>query len=235
MCSALVSGVDSSKNMQRKPRLVILLASMVIAGVAEADIVNGDFEDGLNGWSVESGEFAAVTDAAGNHWAMSQTGGRLRQGFDLPLGAQALTFRYFYHQTGSGGGSGPQDFLNFYLQDPDTLANLIPPPEGFEGFPLFLGQDHLGLYAFNPEYVSVTEPDDEWVRFVTVDLAHLPPQQSARLEFGSFEFDDGRDSRLAIDDVVVVVPEPASIMVLTFGALFVARSHRRRFLGHKLR
>lgn len=207
---------------------VLLVGVTCALPYARATIINGDFEDGLNGWSIESGTFVAAPDLTGNHFAVSSQGGRLRQVFDLPPGAQTLTFRYLYHQSGPGGGCCPFDFLNFYLLDPLTFDNLIPPAPGFELAALFLGQDHTGVYAANPDFVSVTGPDDDGLRYVNVHLAHLPSQQNVYLEFGSFEFDDGRDSLLAIDDVVVSVPDARAGLAIAILALLVTRRLPRR-------
>ncbi|HUU85491.1 MAG TPA: hypothetical protein VM243_18485 [Phycisphaerae bacterium] len=212
----------------RADRLTLVVVALLATPlIARGDVINGDFEDDLNGWSIESGSFGALPDYTGNHWAVSSTGGRLRQTFDLPPAALTLSFRYLYNQYGTGGGA-PPDFLNFYFMDPDTLENLIPPPEGLEDWIVFLGQDNTGLYAVNTDYVTVTDPDADGGRYVTIALTHLPPQQSARLEFGSFEFDDGQDSLLAVDDVLVTVPEPASAILLTLCTWPVCRRQRPR-------
>ena len=214
--------------MARESWLIVVLVFLIGATAAPAGIVNGDFEDGLTGWSVESGEFSAVADYTGNHWAISYFGGRLRQTFELPLGAMELSFRYVFSQTGPGGGGYLFDYINFFLCDPDTSESLIPPAEGFEGLPLFLGQDHMEIYAVNPEYVAVSDPDENGTRYVTISLTHLPPLQSAYIEFGLFEFDDGRDTLLAVDDVVVTIPEPGGAILLALGFVVVARRQHLR-------
>ena len=209
--------------MMRQFRLIAVLVILSGAAPASAGIVNGDFEDGLTGWSIMSGEFSAFADYTGNHWALSHYGGRLRQTFQMPLGAAELSFRYVFSQSGAGGGGPLVDYINFFLCDPATSESLIPPAEGFEGLPLYLGQDHREIYAVNPEYVTVGAPDENDARRVTLSLTHLPPLQNAYLEFGFMEYDDGRSTLLAVDDVVLTIPEPSGVVLLTFGLVSMAR------------
>ena len=187
--------------MARESWLVVVLVFLIGTPAAYAGVVNGDFEDGLAGWSVESGDFGAVVDYTGNHWALSHYGGRLRQTFEMPLDAMELSFRYIFSQTGPGGGGPLADYINFFLCAPGTSESLIPPADGFEGLPLFLGQDHMEIYAVNAEYVTVSDPDENETRYITISLAHLPPLQSAYIEFGMLDFDDDRSTLLAVDDV----------------------------------
>ena len=212
--------------MKRTSWLTVAFVILFGATLASAGIINGDFEDGLNGWSIESGEFSAFADYTGNHWALSHYGGRLRQTFQMPLGAAELSFRYVFSQSGEGGGGPLVDYINFFLCDSATSERLIPPAEGFEGLPLFLGQDHVEIYAVNPEYVTVSVPDENDTRYVTLSLAHVPPLQDAYLEFGFMEYDDGRSTLLAVDDVVITIPEPGGVVLLCTGLSVLAGGRR---------
>jgi hypothetical protein len=208
-------------------RFIGIIAVALLAPSTRADLINGNFENGLTGWTVDSGTWAAPVDNTGNHWAATLTGGLLWQSFTLPAGAQALSLRYGYGQSGPGGGSGWPDHINFYLLDAVSNANLIPPLPGEESAAAYLGQDWRGLYAVNPAYVTVTPPDADEIRHVTVSLTHVPAGQEVLVAFGSFEYaGDGRDSYLMVDDVSVTVPEPATLLMAALGAAALRRARR---------
>ncbi len=83
--------------------VMVLSACLPVCTALAAELVNGDFEDGLNGWTVEGSVTADVTPD--NDFALFQENAsgpksRIIQVFNIPAGVDTLTFTYLlsWHQ-----------------------------------------------------------------------------------------------------------------------------------------
>jgi hypothetical protein len=202
-----------------------IVALLATGAAARATIINGDFEDGLTGWTVVDGNWIVLPGSGGQHFAVSDVGGFIQQDFLIPAGAQTLELDYALIQSGPGGTQGPTDFVSMYLVDPGTADSLIPPAAGFEFTNLFLNETQNGVGAVNPDYVTITFGGGANPDHVSVDLSHLITGQAARIAFQfSDNLHDQLDSLLAVDNVLITVPEPGcGCLALLASALLLGR------------
>jgi hypothetical protein len=101
-------------------------------GARASGLVNGDFEDGLNGWTVEGSVTGSET--TGNDVAFFQENplgavSRIYQVFDLPAVPQTLTFKFY---------------MDWYLAS--------APPNSPDTWPHYEGMVELFLDAGGPVY-----------------------------------------------------------------------------------
>lgn len=195
---------------------IILLTCQV--SQAGFTIVNGDFSDGLNGWTVDSGN---VSDGGGfalfeEHPTLILS--TLFQEFTLPTGVQSLSFDVTLSAV-AGGVSDPFAFSDSFtasLLDPVTLDPLIANP----GFSDFYFQDNTG---FEDTIASVSG------NHITLDLFGLGLDGlDAALYFDLIGSDDGFLTSVSIDNVQVsVIPVPGALLLGSIGVGLVGWLRRR--------
>ena len=183
--------------------MVWCLAQPAVAG----DLINGDFEDGLSGWTTHG---PVSTVGIDDHWAYFQENPAgfttdLYQVFNLPSFPGELSFLYLLWAYG-GPSSGPPETLGVYVLDPDTLLPLLPVSLEEAVSVLNVGID--GNINYDPDVVTVTEPDEDGVRLVTVDLSSLPGGREVYLRYTLLSWGDEQTVWLAVDDVVVTGVQP---------------------------
>ena len=216
------------------------LAAFLVAVLSAAastraqSLVNGDFEDGLHGWTVDGA--VTVDETLDNDFAIFREDpqakkSRIYQVFNIPPLAQTASFRYLLlwseettpsasatnpdatggpryrtDLTTQGGtvAGFPNDSFSAFLLDPVTLTRLLPPlgepPMDFDDF---FFADNTGLIDSNGQYVSISEPDSDGIRTVTLDISSLPSGLSVRLEFGLAGGPDGLATIAILDDIVI--------------------------------
>lgn len=183
--------------------------------VASASLIeNGDFENGLNGWSTTNaigGGVDLVTEANGNHYARisdpSSFGFEwLAQDFYIPQNVDTInvTFRYNFDVIEDRS----------FFDDLATSTLLTVQSNVFNAIELLTS-------SFS------SNGDTGWVTFAgEYDVSQVwNTDPNAILKFGITEtwgglFRDKTDSAFYIDDVSVVassVPEPGSLMLMALG------------------
>ncbi len=195
----------------------VAACAFAFGGAAKAQIVNGDFEAGLTGWTT-TGSVIAAPVGAPLHSTVGfiSRAGMMWQTATLPPGTLTYSFQYAMLHLPNPGDSGPplNDSFNAFILDAATLESVIPPAPGFEGLPTFLIGQQSGLAAVNAAFVTVVEPDleNEMLGTVTVNLAALPGPLPAqvRVEFGVLNGNDGSRLDLLIDNVAITVPGAGS-------------------------
>jgi len=202
----------------------------VFATDVSAELVNGDFENGLTGWDV-SGDVHWLETPEGNGVAVFGDGlSWIQQEFAIPLGARTLSFLYVMHSAEGQPDTSPfQDTFNALLLDPVTGERLLPPPDEPPLSPAFFSYDREAGPSFDTDFVTLGDPDPDGVRLVTLDVSSLPPAQQALLHFQFLEEDDGYASLVGLDDVVITVPEPSAAFLAV--AAVGVHALRRRIAG----
>ena len=135
---------------------VVLVAAATTCSSSGDGLINGDFEDGLTGWTVE-GEVGIAT-AEGNNYALFQEnllGGvsRIFQVFDLPSRPGEISFRYnlswveFPREPQGGDEQQDASDPHTWTAEPDVAhyfpwqsavaadwVDPVPPPDSFSVF-----------------------------------------------------------------------------------------------------
>jgi len=201
--------------MERKPFCVVFALCIGVVvwfgqPTAEATVViNGDFSNGLNGWTVESGN---VSDGGG--YALfqehpTQILSTLKQEFALPdWSSMQLVFDVKMSAT-PGGVHDPfawPDAFTASLLDPATKDPLIANP----GRTDFFYMDNTGVLT--PATLTVR------LNLTGLDLG----SRNAALYFDLIGNDDGMLTSVNVDNVAVI-PEPTTLILIGFGALLATR------------
>ena len=213
----------------------VLSVAIVGAGSAHAYVVNGDFSNGLFGWTTEDllSDGSLVSPSASveelNGVAKLSTQGfadpgvrvvTLAQAFTIDSAAEALGFDIGFDRAGTDGSGivGLPDFLEVsWLDDWDF---------GFDRF--LLGVDVNGFYDPNTfDALILPSVGNGLFRFDTgiSDLAG----RSGTLYFDLIDFDDGFFSMGMVDNVGIAlasVPAPGTSLLLAMGLWIVLRRRR---------
>jgi hypothetical protein len=191
--------------------LVGLLAVCVPA--AASSIVNGDFSDGLTGWS-----HGGAVDVQGGQAVLGEDPPMIRtwleRSFVVPVDARRLSFRYEASRVADGTSGSPlPDAFVAYLLDPTSYVPLLAMP-GDLGF---FRVDGDGLALFDPALVTLVGD------YVALDLRSVASGTDALIAFDLLGANDGLDTEVRLDNVAVfagdLIPEP-----LTAGAFFLGIS-----------
>jgi len=202
-----------------------------MVGVVGATLItNGDFEDGLNGWTthgnvqiVDAGPFAAAQGMVGNYALLGKrtTDGKstLRQDFEV-IGLDELTISFNWaFDYWDNSASADDTFLSFLRQDGNPAYKIS-----------LLDLTTHGTKWWNPDtglaYGYYTD---------TIDISSYITDD-ARLIFRLIEESDsiwntGTASVAGIDNVVVSaapVPEPSTILLVGTGLLGIIGFGRKR-------
>lgn len=165
--------------------IAITLLSVWFSAAARADLLqNGGFEeigDPPPGWQVQ-GNVEIVPGYFGNHMARlneANSGGlsRIYQTFDIPASPAHLTFVYkmLSSPTPDPASPVPPDSFSAFLIDSNgaRLLGITDPPTFSKAF---LYQDSSGV-LLSSSYVTVTDPDEQGVCIVDLDLGSAPQKQ----------------------------------------------------------
>lgn len=199
---------------------LLLLWASALAGAN--GITNGDFSDGLNGWTVTSG---TVTDGGG-HALLAENAAvllsSLEQQFVMPEGISKLAFYYEMVSAVDPGEltGGPADAFIASLLDAGTLLPILSTP----GYPDFFYLADTGFMDFDPAIVTVSGG------LVTLDLTSvmaLIQGTQVILAFDLLGFYDGAATQVRVDNVALI-PEPATLTLLALGGLGLLHRRRRR-------
>lgn len=196
------------------PILAIGFVVSGLIGATYADLLNGNFDDGLNGWTVE-GDVSIATTAGGESFARFQENGvgarsRIQRTFDLPADPDVLSFRYQLTTSSQERTSkvAPDSFAVFLTAASDPQTRLVVPPSSDPDFSrAYYYADGDGVGLFDSQYVTVTDgPQGAWTT-VTLDVSGLAGSLSVHLEFALLTGDNDITTVLAIDDAYTTCPE----------------------------
>lgn len=210
---------------------MMLVAALVFggAGLAVAGPVNPSFEDGggsLTGWSTsgqagawEVVEAASATD--GDYWATGQAIAQttdlvnasttLSQEFDLPAATQSFSVDLARFKAGGDLASFEVKLAASGASDLVIWSDAVDPSPydiGFTDNPL------SGAHRFAVDSGALTELLGRTVTF------------SVYLEAAPGEFNP-TTSGMHVDNLVVTIPEPASLALLGLGGLMMVGRRRR--------
>lgn len=189
---------------------------------AEATVVvNGDFSDGLNSWTVESGN---VSDGGG--FALfeehpTEILSTLKQGFTLPDWSSMFLLFDVKMSATPGGAHDPfawPDAFTASLLDPVTKEPLIANPGRTDFFYI----DNTGVLT--PATLTVK------LNLTGLGLSG----RNAALYFDLIGSDDGMLTNIKVDNVEVI-PEPCSLLLWFVGAGtlgFLRRNNSQRLSNH---
>lgn len=201
-----------------------------------ADLMNGDFSSGLDGWTTEHLDSGGGTTSPSPHVqalagdAVLETQGAnsgitlvsLIQSLNIPTNAVALTFDVSFERVevdrDDAGGGFPDFFQGSYLDSLDASFDRVL----------------IVIDVNGPrDYTGVLTPLGGGKVRVATSLAGLRGR-SGDLFFDLFEDLDGFKSRATVDNVQITmvppsqVPEPASLALLLLAAPFAAARTRSR-------
>lgn len=193
---------------------VFCIVALAVNSTTAAPLDNGNFDGDLSGWSAE-GMVTVETTASGNNAAVlrevdpaanppTHAGGlsRIYQTFEIPAGAEWLSFRYRLFTNPYGDSVVPPDSFSAILVDPATGNRLILDPMSAPDFSNgLLYQDVRGELLFDPAFVDRIEmPDAEGLYTVIMNILALSDQDDipARIEFS---FANGDKRRLSFEVV----------------------------------
>ena len=212
----------------------IVSAFLLVTPQAQATILNGDFETGnLEGWTmqenymeVSNSNLVDCTPFGDEGYVATLLTGYtdygvyvsslLQENLTIADLAFELVFDYRIADIGpdpGGGGGGFLDQLSVsFLSDKGNIDPL-------------LAVDMDGI-TLEPLYVKSTENiGGGFVRVVT-DISLFAGASNTSIIFDLYDENDGRLTRVDVDNVNIIIPEPASILFTILGIVILHRSRR---------
>jgi hypothetical protein len=193
--------------------------------VVQADIINGNFDNGLIGWTTE-GDVSVVNGMAVLDTAESEFGAliSLNQQTGVIPGFSVLSFDFGF----SGGNPTPPpetfpDFLQISFFDSISDAPELNPG--------FVAIDPLGIYDLNPIGTLTPILNSNLLYHFSMDISGLAGREGV-LYFDLSNQDDAFDSKAYVDNVTITatVPEPATLLLQVSGLAGVLAFAKRRLL-----
>lgn len=196
--------------------IAMVCVSMILLSESppQAQMINGDFSDGLAGWHTEgdasiSSEGFAILRTGGIEGAYATSISR-----DFVTSGSMLTFRYYFDIVG-----------------PDEIKYPGFPSFGPDFFQLSLNAGENGTFDVSLAW----NPTGGFIPY-SMDISSIAPGTSVTLSFILFDEDDENLSMAAIDDIADSagpVPEPATLILLGGGlvGIFLYNTRRIRSLA----
>jgi hypothetical protein len=213
--------------------LALCLSLTLSVATASATVVsNGDFTNGLAGWTTSEETTSNVVTSPSSYVTVEQGAAvlttpsfatniaivSLSQFLSLPAATQTLYTDVSFPQLDADPGS-PNNGILDHLQvswsdDQDPAFDRI-----------FLDIDLFGPTFLDP-LATLTDLGNDWLR-LTADISGLASRQGI-IYFDLFNEDDGLITFAAVDNVAVtMVPEPGSFALLAGGIFLLAALQRR--------
>jgi hypothetical protein len=194
----------------------LIAFSSLKGGLEAAVLSNGDFSNGLNGWShpgavVATGEQGVLTDSGTFHSALYQS-----VKADKLLYTLAFDFRSILSLNHTPGENFPDTFVGMiYATNNPAAFDIFGPKE----FSLMLfNADYLGTFDVHPD--AVIGPSGKGAGWSHFSISATAPMDWVIPSFELLNLNgQNDDSRFLIDNVsLTVVPEPATSLLLACGA-----------------
>lgn len=205
-------------------RILVLVASFVFAVSAQANLlVNGDFEDGLNGWGSEFGSVQVVNKNGNNVAKLNDNNSSglevLWQSFYIPTEVNTVSFSFDFKFKGWDNSRHQEDLAGSLLEVRDGITSWWDwsPWSIVEAVEFDLNSGWMSFYG----------------EYDVSSIVDIDP--NGRVFFGIFEdsgwCNDLTDSVLFIDNVVVAavasVPEPGTFALLMLGLAGLVFARRK--------
>ncbi|MBI5575197.1 MAG: PEP-CTERM sorting domain-containing protein [Deltaproteobacteria bacterium] len=190
----------------------------VIPGLSRADIINGNFSNGLNGWTFEPSAGVNVSSGRAYLNTLGYDSGysqiSLYQTFGIPAWANTIRFDVGF----SSGVADPAD-PGFGFPDSFTATYIDP-----DNYLSFLSIDVNGLYDVN----GTTDPLADGMFRFSANISSLAGR-TGTIYFDLLDGNDGYFSTAKVDNVdFVPVPEPGTMSLIGTGLAFLAGMRKRR-------
>lgn len=206
------------RGVGKRPMWVCLLVLSTVLWActsAQADLVNGDFSDGLNSWDawgLVEPEGGQAVFYEGDDYSM------LEQVFTIPSLALTLSFDIQFTRVADNTSGGLPDAFAVSLLDPDTFEPLV---------------SNAGYSEF---YYWEADGEDEYVETVasvsgvtvSLDISGLRGLE-ALVAFDLLGGSDGYATTAYLDNVTIsVVPVPGAFLLGMMGLSFAGIRYRRK-------
>lgn len=213
---------------------IVIVSVFSTVSPSFASIQNGDFQTGvLDHWVIQEDYIGKSTSelVKCDEIEISQFAGSLVTGYNqygiyvvsliqenlvIPHNALEVVFDYKLTDLGNDISSGQSAFN-------DQLSVSLLSSKGDIG-PI-LAVDKQGS-TLTSEVIGITALDNGFFR-VHTDIRTLASAANTSIIFDLYDEDDGRLTRVNIDNVAFIVPEPTSLISLLLGGIALARRKLR--------
>lgn len=203
---------------------VFMLALVAGApGRGSADMINGGFSSGLDGWTATGGASVASgsarLDDTGAETVDYLNDNSLSQSMSEGPGSYVISFD-FSPDLSDVPSADDFSFL-------DTFSADLLSPDGPDYFMKLLEADHAGWYS-TPDGATVIDLGGGWYRF---SFGFDSPYQALTSSFLLIDGNYAGDSVVLLDNVSITsaaVPEPATLWLLAAGFTALTIHQRRR-------